>query len=296
MNYRHEFHAGNFADVYKHLLLVRIIEHLKNKDKAFRVIDTHAGSGNYPLEKRPKSDAAAGKKAEWEDGIGRLLNWKPAGEVGGLVAPYLEAVFGEAGTYVLPPHYPGSPLIAMRVMREKDRLSASELYPPAFEALKSLFAGNYQARILELDGWLIPGSQIPPKEKRGVMMIDPPFEKPAEFNRMIEALESASKRWSGGTVILWYPLKHRGDVSLFKKLLVESAISDLVCYEMEIDKPGTVPVLYGCGMIVRHPPYRLGNEMTAINRAILPLLEKSMGSGKATITRLTAEQETGKNP
>ncbi len=288
MNYRHEFHAGNFADVFKHIILVRIIEHLKSKEKAFRVIDTHAGSGMYEL---PTSDKMnhAGKAPEWVDGVGRLQNWKPSPQVAELLKPYLELVIGKTngeGNRL----YPGSPFLAYQTMRNQDRLSAIELYPPAFESLKSLFEGNYQARILNLDGWLIPNSQIPPKEKRGMMIIDPPFEIAGDFWRMAQSVTMAAKRWSGGTVALWYPLKHPLEVQGFKNLLMEREISDLICLEMQIDKPGTIPKLYGCGMIIRNAPFKLGAEMNLILPELTQLLATQKGNASWSVKRLTAER------
>ncbi|MGB7285397.1 MAG: 23S rRNA (adenine(2030)-N(6))-methyltransferase RlmJ [Salaquimonas sp.] len=287
MNYRHEFHAGNFADVFKHIVLVRIIEHLKEKEKAFRVLDTHAGSGLYAL---PSADELnhRGLPPEWVEGIGRLENWKPSAKVTELITPYLNVVLGKTndeGQRL----YPGSPLLAYEVMRKQDRLSACELNEAAFETLKDVFESNYQARILNLDGWLISGSQIPPKEKRGMMIIDPPFEIVGDFWRMAEAVTACSKRWHGGTVALWYPLKHQPEVQGFKNLLIEREISDLICIEMQIDRPTMPPKLFGCGMIIRNAPYKLVEEMKLILGELTPLLKAKNGQAKWAVTRLTDE-------
>lgn len=282
MNYRHEYHAGNFADVFKHILLCRMVEYFKRKDKAFRIVDTHAGSGTYQL--LPADDDP---KPEWVEGIGRLAGWKPSEKVAELIQPYLSAVFDENKKQLS--NYPGSPLIARKLMRKQDRLSLCELHPEAFANLKSLFQGDYQVRAMELDGWLVPGSQLPPKESRGLVLIDPPFEIPAEFNRMIDALEKSSKRWAGGTMALWYPLKHDGDVRLFKTLLKETKISNLVVFEMEIDRPTLTPSLYGCGMLVRNPPFTLEAEMSDILKELVPVLEHSKSAGRWRIQRLSDE-------
>lgn len=284
MNYRHEYHAGNFADVFKHIILTRMVEYFKRKDKAFRYIDTHAGSASYQLpEQTPPIEGE--KPPEWIDGIGKLRNWQPSDKIAKHLEPYLSTVFAEDGF----PNYPGSPLLARKLMRKQDRLSACELHPEAFENLKGVFAGDYQARIMELDGWLVAGSQLPPKENRGFVLIDPPFELPAEFNRMIDSLEKCSKRWAGGTMACWYPLKHDGDVRLFKTLLKESGINNLFVFEMMIDRPTTPPKLYGNGMIIRNPPYILAQDMAAILKELTPLLETVKGSGDWKIERLTAE-------
>src|SRR5690606_35218897 len=175
MNYRHAYHAGNFADVVKHLLLTRIIEYLKRKPGAFRVIDTHAGTGLYDL-----SSEEAQKTGEWRTGIGRLLDAALPDEAAALAAPYLDAVrafnVGHPFRY-----YPGSPVLTKHLLRGADRLTAIELHPEDCFALRTRFAGDWQVRVIELDGWLAMGAQVPPKEKRGLVVVDPPFEKEGEF-------------------------------------------------------------------------------------------------------------------
>src|SRR5690606_5513848 len=157
MNYRHAYHAGNFADVVKHVVLTRLIEYLKRKDKAFRVVDTHAGIGLYDL-----SAEEAQKTGEWQDGIGRVLAASIAAEAALLMAPYLDAVRSvnpDGGLSA----YPGSPLITRRLLRKQDRLSAIELHPEDVIRLKALFADDFQVRVTELDGWLALGAHLPPK-------------------------------------------------------------------------------------------------------------------------------------
>lgn len=288
MNYRHDYHAGNFADVFKHIILTRIISYLKTKQKAFRVIDTHAGSGRYQLPPANQLHAN-GTSPEWVNGIGKLIDWKPSPDIESFVQPYLDSCFKDLKADKRLRYYPGSPLIAFQAMRKQDRLSAIELHKEAFEHLKLLFEGNFQARILNLDGWLIPGSQIPPKEKRGVMMIDPPFELAGEFERLEWSVHEAAKRWSGGTVALWYPLKYADQTDHFKENLKTYEISNLQCFEIEIDRSSENPKLYGCGMIIRNAPYVLEAEMNLILPELLPFLETSKGSGKWRISRLTAE-------
>lgn len=284
MNYRHEFHAGNFADVFKHILLCRIVEYFKRKEKAFRVIDTHAGSGKYVLPEKASLDANE-KPAEWIHGIGRLEDWNPSNSVAPLVKPYLEILFGNDGF----PTYLGSPCLVRKLLRKQDRLTACELHPEEFKKLKTHFEGDYQSRIIELDGWLVAGSQLPPKENRGVLFIDPPFELPAEFNRIIDSLEKASKRWNGGTAACWYPLKHDGDVRLFKELLRNSGIPNLTVFEMNIDRPTTPPKLYGSGFVIKNAPFVLEKEMKVIFKELVPLLETGKGRGSWSIDRLTDE-------
>lgn len=264
MNYRHAYHAGNFADVVKHVVLVRLLDYLKQKDKAFRVIDTHAGIGRYDL-----SSVEAQKTGEWQGGIGRLIDAAPGGPAAALLAPYLDAVRSlnpEGGVE----KYPGSPLIARHLMRKQDRLSAIELHPKDVARLKTLFAGDFQTRVIELDGWLALGAHLPPKEKRGLVLIDPPFEEEGEFERLVDGLHRAHKRWPGGIYALWYPIKDRKAVIAFRKALKQSGIPKLLDIEFEIRPASREPSLDGSGMLVVNPPFTLEGEL----RTVLPALHK----------------------
>ena len=193
MNYRHAFHAGNFADVVKHAVLARVIAYLKRKDKAFRVIDTHAGAGLYDLA----SDEAA-RTGEWRSGIGRVMTGALSADAASLLSPYLDAVRA-ANPDGGPSAYPGSPAIVRHLMRRQDRLTAIEKHPDEAAALKALFAGDVQTRVIELDGWLALGGHLPPKERRGLVLVDPPFEAEGEFDRLVGGLLKAHRRWPGGS-------------------------------------------------------------------------------------------------
>jgi 23S rRNA (adenine2030-N6)-methyltransferase len=312
MNYRHAYHAGNFADVVKHAALSRLVEYLKLKDKAFRVVDTHAGAGLYDL-----SSQEAQKTGEWLDGIGRLLGLTPPaslpdalspsrggrvpgsptsspsmGEVarragGGeatiydspelspdaaaLLAPYLAAVKSvnpEGGVK----KYPGSPVIVRHLMRPQDRLSAIELHPQDFQRLKSRFAGDFQVRTIELDGWLALGAHLPPKEKRGLVLVDPPFEQEGEFDRLADGLVRAHRRWPGGIYALWYPIKDRAAVAQFRRELQETAIPRILDVAFEIRPPSHDERLDGSGLVVVNPPFVFEKEM----RVLLPELKKAL--------------------
>ncbi|MER9229889.1 23S rRNA (adenine(2030)-N(6))-methyltransferase RlmJ [Mesorhizobium sp. M0437] len=264
MNYRHAYHAGNFADVVKHVVLSRLIEYLKQKDKAFRVIDTHAGIGRYDL-----SSTEAQKTGEWQGGIGRLVDAALDAPAAALLAPYLEAVRSlnpDGGVK----KYPGSPLIARHLMRKQDRLSAVELHPKDTARLKALFDGDFQTRVIELDGWLALGAHLPPKEKRGLVLIDPPFEEEGEFGRLVDGLQRAHRRWPGGIYALWYPLKDRRAVAAFRKALKQTGISKLLDIGFEIRPDAVEPSLDGCGMVVVNPPFTLEGEL----RTLLPALHR----------------------
>jgi 23S rRNA (adenine2030-N6)-methyltransferase len=258
MNYRHAFHAGGFVDVVKHLVLVRLLEYLKRKPAAFRVIDTHAGSGRYDL-----TGAEAERSPEWRDGIARLLASELPAEAGVLAAPYLDAVRSENPGPVLKT-YPGSPLLVRKLLRPQDRLFALELHPEDAAALATLFAGDIQTRIIALDGWLALGAQLPPKEKRGLVFIDPPFEAAGEFERLVEGLVRAHKRFPAGVYALWYPLKDQRDRDGFVGALAATGIPRILRAELMVRGPAHPPRLFGTGMIVVNPPFTLAAELEAL--------------------------------
>lgn len=264
MNYRHAYHAGNFADVVKHIVLARLVEYLKLKDKAFRVVDTHAGIGLYDL-----GSANARKTGEWQGGIGRLMQGLLPQPVAELLRPYLDAVraVNEAGGLT---RYPGSPSLVRHLLRRQDRLSAIEFHPEDAATLKTLFEGDFQTRVMHLDGWLALGAHVPPKEKRGLVLVDPPFEEEGEFERLVDGLCRAYRRWPGGLYALWYPIKDRGAVAGFRHALAESGIPKILDVAFEIRPPSHEPRLDGCGMILVNPPFTLEGEL----RTIFPALHK----------------------
>ncbi|MER8515909.1 23S rRNA (adenine(2030)-N(6))-methyltransferase RlmJ [Mesorhizobium sp. M1060] len=270
MNYRHAYHAGNFADVVKHVVLSLLLDYLKQKDKAFRVVDTHAGIGRYDL-----SSAEAQKTGEWRGGIGRLIHAPIEKSAAALLAPYLEAVRSlnpDGGVK----KYPGSPLIARYLMRKQDRLSAIELHDADAARLKTLFAGDFQTRVIELDGWLALGAHLPPKEKRGLVLIDPPFEEAGEFDRLVDGMQKAHRRWPGGIYALWYPIKDRKAIIAFRKALKQSGVPKLLDIEFEIRPASREPSLDGSGMVVVNPPFTLEREL----RIVLPVLHRLLAVEK----------------
>lgn len=270
MNYRHLFHAGNFADVVKHVVVVRIVEYLKRKEKAFRVIDTHAGAGTYDL-----SSEEAEKTGEWRAGIGRLID-VDMGAAGPLIAPYLDTVSAANPGGGLAA-YPGSPAIVRRLLRGQDRLTAIELNPREASALKARFAGDFQVRCIELDGWLALGAHLPPKEKRGLVLVDPPYEQADDFARLVDGLMRAHRRWPGGIYALWYPLKDRRAVAAFRAALAKSGVGEILDISLEVRAPSSQPRLDGCGVVVVNPPFTLLEEM----RIILPALRAHLGEENA---------------
>ncbi|WP_421929579.1 23S rRNA (adenine(2030)-N(6))-methyltransferase RlmJ [Neoaquamicrobium sediminum] len=273
MNYRHAYHAGNFADVVKHLLLTRIIEYLKRKPGAFRVIDTHAGTGLYDL-----SSEEAQKTGEWRSGIGRLLDAMLPDDAAALAAPYLDAVRAFNAGHPFR-YYPGSPVLTKQLLRGADRLTAIELHPEDCFALRTRFAGDWQVRVIELDGWLAMGSQVPPKEKRGLVIVDPPFEKEGEFKRIVDGLLKAHRRWPGGTYALWYPIKDHNAVASMREMLKQTGIPKIMDVVFELRQPSAEPRFDGTGMIVVNPPYVLEAEL----KVLLPALREVLAEDRSAL-------------
>jgi 23S rRNA (adenine2030-N6)-methyltransferase len=282
MNYRHAFHAGNFADVMKHAVLARIILYQQRKEAAFRVIDTHGGAGRYSL-----ASEAAAKTGEWLDGIGRLRDATLPPAAAELLKPYL----GIALPMVTgsPAAYPGSPLITRMLARKQDRQTALELHPEEARKLAKLFAGDFQVRVIELDGWLSLGAHVPPKEKRGLVLIDPPFEEDGEFDRMVEGVVTAHRRWPGGTYALWYPVKDRTAVANFRFALSQCGVPDIIDADIIVRDTGGER-LDGCGMAVINPPYTLEAELRVMLGALTPILALDASAARWSVKRLAAEQ------
>jgi 23S rRNA (adenine2030-N6)-methyltransferase len=267
MNYSHAFHAGNFADVLKHIILMRLVEYLKKKDAAFRVIDTHAGIGSYDL-----TGEIAKRSPEWKDGIGRLLTAELPQKAAPLVAPYLD-VIREMNPEGKVETYPGSPLLVRKLLRSQDRLSALELHPEYAKRLGALFEGDIQVRVNELDGWLALNAHVPPKEKRGIVLVDPPFEEKGEFDRLVDGLLKAHGKFAGGVYALWYPLKDTRAVHDFISALRDCGIPKMLRAELSIRPASNPPRLHGSGMIIVNPPFTLEGEL----RILLPALAQLLG-------------------
>ncbi len=266
MNYRHIYHAGNFADVLKHAVLARLVRYMQNKDKAFRVLDTHAGIGLYDL-----SSEEAQKTGEWRGGIGRVLQAELVPQVAALLEPYLAAIRElnpEGGVWL----YPGSPKLARMLFRPQDRLSAMELHPDDFQRLHRLFEGDHHARITELDGWLALGAHLPPKEKRGIVLVDPPFEQEGEYERLIEGLAKAWRRFPGGTYCLWYPIKKDAPIKEFHDALRALEVPKMLCVELSVKSDRGFTGLTGSGLIIVNPPFTLKDELHALLPALKDIL------------------------
>lgn len=283
MNYRHAFHAGNFADVIKHIVLVRILTYLQEKQAAFRVIDTHAGAGLYDL-----AGEEAERGGEWLTGIARVMQARFSQAALPLVAPYLDII----RAFNPPPGlkaYPGSPLIARALLRPQDRLTACELEPNARKQLTEALRRDTQARVVDLDGWVALPAFVPPNERRGLVLIDPPFEASDEFERMGNGFATAFAKWPTGSYLLWYPAKSRRAADQLAQQvagITASAASPGKCLRLEFSVAPQMAgmALASAGLLVVNPPWRLANEL----KIILPELEKPLGQGGAGRFRLEA--------
>lgn len=254
MNYRHAFHAGGPADVVKHAVLARILIHLQSKPAAFRVIDSHAGAGLYDLR-----GPEATRNPEWRHGIARLLGAAIADDARVLLAPYLDALAslnpgGELATY------PGSPVLARMLLRSQDRLVACEIEPQAVAALTRHLGGDRRTKAVAIDGWTALNAYVPPPERRGVVLIDPPFEAADEFSRLAQALEAAHRKWATGIFVLWYPTHGRQDSDALARRLRRSRIQKVLRIEVEFETPQEPRRLAGCGLIVVNPPWTLADD------------------------------------
>lgn len=276
MNYQHAFHAGNFADVFKHAVLARILVHLREKPQAFRVLDTHAGAGIYNLE-----GARASRTGEWRDGIARVLEKPPAGAAAELLAPYLAAISSLNSGGALR-RYPGSPQVALSLMREQDRLTACELEPRASTALANHLRKDRRAKAVEIDGWQALNAYLPPPERRGLVVVDPPYEDRDEFERLEKGLALGQRKWPTGTYLFWYPIKGAGPAAFLRRLH-KLSIPKVLRTELHVSA-ATSGRFTASGLIIVNPPWRLADEL----RVLLPALHMILSQGRGSRTVLEA--------
>jgi len=248
MNYRHEFHAGNFADVLKHALLVRILIYLRRKDKPFRYIDTHAGAGLYDLD-----GPEAQRSGEARAGIVRLRDARISPEAAELLAPYLEAV-GASNLY------PGSPKIAQTFFRPQDRGLCCELLPEAAQTLRGALARDRRLKVVEIDGFTGLNAFVPPPERRGLVLIDPPFERRDDYERVYDSLGCALRKWPGGVFMVWQPVKEPEVADAFCAAV--GGLAEALRIDLQVAAPGKG--LSRTGLIVINPPFVLEQEASAL--------------------------------
>jgi len=252
MNYRHAYHAGNFADCFKHALLVALLDSLARKPAPYFVLDTHAGAGRYDLEAE-----AAQRTAEAETGVRRLLQ-RPAAA--------LERYIGLVEQLGL---YPGSPALIRAVLREGDRLACCELHHEDATTLRRHFHRDPQVDVHDRSGWEALAGLLPPREKRGLVFIDPPFEARDEFFRLMDGIRRGYGRFGHGLFAAWYPIKQMAAVRSFRASLTSSGIRDIVAVELHLRDTTGPDRLNGCGLVVINPPYRFRDQAHSIANAVL---------------------------
>jgi 23S rRNA (adenine2030-N6)-methyltransferase len=262
VNYRHAFHAGNFADVHKHVILLALLEHLKRKPAPFFYLDTHAGRGRYDLgsEEARRSD-------EWRAGIGRVLGAQPESPE---IRQYLAAVaairpHGE-------PRYPGSPLLAVNALRRDDRAVLMEQQPQEARALEIEMRGRRNVAVQSSDGYAALKAYLPPKENRGLVLIDPPYESEKEFAAVEQAARFALSRWPNGVLALWYPIKPGSEVQRMHASLKSSGLRKLLLLELSVQPLDSPLGLNGSGVLIANPPWQLDVQMQAAQKELHSLL------------------------
>ncbi len=275
MNYRHGYHAGNFCDVFKHLVLMLLIEHFKQKEKGFTVLDAHAGDGTYSL----RGELAA-KTGEAEQGILKALEEPdPSPALAGFLNLVRRLGLPDAEGRLT--SYPGSPRLARALLRPQDRLLLSDIHPDAVNSLKRLFRDDRQVRIQALDAALALKSQLPPESRRALVLLDPPYEEQDEFRRLLDGLKEAYKRFPTGTYAIWYPIKSPEPVRHFHRQLAASGIRRVLTAEIHL-APLNNFQLNGNGMTIVNPPWKLEQEL----RGLLPELLAALGAEKQGATRV----------
>jgi 23S rRNA (adenine2030-N6)-methyltransferase len=280
LNYRHVYHAGNFADVFKHAVLALLLKALNAKDKPYCYLETHAGAGRYDLE----SEAAA-KTGEWRDGIGRL--WPRFPEFPEL-ADFAGAVRALNPGRPRPRYYPGSPLIAQALLRPGDRLLLCERVAEEARQLFAELRNDARVSVHVQDGYAALTSLLPPAERRGLVLIDPPYESGEEISQAIAALTAAHRRWATGIYALWYPLKERAPVARLHREIAASGIRRVLVAELRVMPDDNPMRLNGCGLLLVNPPWRLDDTL----RSLLPRLAAvlcQVAPGGSTVEWLVPE-------
>ena len=272
MNYRHHYHAGNYADVFKHALLLLLIRAMQRKEKAFLYLDTHAGRGGYDLSVPSVLPDGKSREPEHPAGIGRLWG---ATNLPPVLNDYLALVrrfndrngaIGEELKF-----YPGSPWIAKLLLRPQDRLALCELRPDDAEALDFEFARESRVTVQAIDGYTGLKALLPPPEKRALVLIDPPFETKKEFADIARGLRDAMRRLPGAVIAVWYPITERARTDTFHHALLELATPTLFA-ELNIAGEASLLRMKGCGLLILNPPWQIDREI----RALLPVLREHL--------------------
>lgn len=278
-NYRHAYHAGNFADVFKHTILCLLLEKLGQKETPYCVLETHAGSGYYDLR------GVAQKTKEFEAGVSLVMQANPVPK---LMLPYHQVIqqyntHSKAGFPVY--HYPGSPLITAYHLREADRLLACEAHSETFQTLRATLRTHRNVKCFHTDGYQWLNAQLPPLEKRGIVVIDPPFENPNEFKSILSALKQCYRKFAHGIYAIWYPIKTRYPIKQFHNALRATGIEHILAVELCLHPLSDPSRLNGCGMVIINPPWKLDKKL----QECVPQIHRVLGKksvGKTTVNFL----------
>ncbi|MDT0496670.1 23S rRNA (adenine(2030)-N(6))-methyltransferase RlmJ [Algiphilus sp. W345] len=265
MHYRHAFHAGNFADVFKHVLLCGLVLALNRKGAPWTYLETHAGAGGYRLQDE------AQRTGEFREGVARLMSVDAAPLA---LSEWLDIVrkFNRGAALDA---YPGSPWFVRQLAREQDRLVLCERVEGVFMDLRMLFAGDSAVALHRRDGYELP-ALLPPQSKRALVLIDPPFESPTEFEQVATSLIAARKRFSQGIYAVWYPLKKRFEADRFCRRMGREADRDVLDLRFETGAPGEGQ-MRGCGVLIVNPPYRFEEDLAPA----LDLLKRLLAQGSS---------------
>ena len=265
MNYRHAYHAGNFADVLKHTVLLTLIESLQSKPTPFCYVDTHAGSGSYVLD-----GVEAGKTGESLNGIARLQG---AQDLPPLLQRFRDGILEGNGSDQQLRHYPGSPLQVARLLRPGDQAQLCELHPEEAAKLRALLHRDSRCHVHERDGYAALKAMLPPKEKRGLVLIDPPYEaQEAEYRQIEKALKAALQRWPSGIYAIWYPIKVRSQIQPFLHAMEQAPCKRVLRAEILVHQANTPLRLNGAGMVILNAPWNLDDSLRASMRALAGVL------------------------
>ncbi len=281
MNYRHAFHAGNFADVLKHVVLAMIVKHLNAKPKPWGYLDTHAGVGLYDL-----GGDEATRTGEWRNGVGRLAARTLGAPAEAILAPWRSTLdrVADGGAPLL---YPGSPEIVRRLARADDRLRLCEKHPKDCATLSEVMGRDKRVKVVEIDGWTALGAWLPPRERRGLVLVDPPFEEHGELDRMLDAFVAAHRVWPTGTFMLWRPIKDPAETGLVLDRLAGAGVPKLLRVDLMVREPADPRVLAGSGLVVANPPWTLETELRSGLPEIAALLAQAPGA-RAVVESIAA--------
>lgn len=282
LSYQHAYHAGNFADVLKHMVSVEILRYLTQKPTPLFYLDTHSGAGAFKLDR-----AESQKNKEYENGIGRLWSHQDLPHpIPSLVENYLEAVhaFNDGDRLE---SYPGSPWLAQHILRAQDRLSLFELHPREYETLCRNFKQDKRVHISQTNGFQACSSQLPPRERRGYVLMDPPYEEKQDYRLVVDTLTRAYRKFSGGTYALWYPVVDRYRITQLEKGFIESGVRNIQLFELGLSEDTGSKGMTSSGMLIINPPWTLYEQM----ETALPYLAKQLGGkqGVYRIKQLVAE-------